>query len=226
MDSPHEQYDIRGLSFGQLVEFMFDHDAVPIPGDMQYGPGPWYWRAKVKYNPHEVARFYIRLFSEPEFLLARYTPTQLEQAFWAIPSVNIDCSVTHIIWDQRVPFELRESCVRSMRDLYARLFSVAPLETASNMWWDALAYDWHCGIRARSNGGDDSRMQDVMFDTLLAILQLPQSCCQEDALHGLGHLRHPDTETAIQRFLSASPDIDIDPELKEYAMSAARFQVM
>jgi hypothetical protein len=92
------------------------------------------------------------------------------------------------------------------------------------MWWDALAYDWHCGNRARSNGGEDLAMQDVMFDTLVRILSLPQRSCQEAALHGLGHLHHPDTENAVQRFLNSGNAISAD--LKEYALAAARFEVM
>lgn len=224
MDTPHEHYDIKGVSFDEFVEFMFDHDVISFPEHVNAGPGPWYWHADVDYDPHEVAGFYVRLFSEPEFLLSRYTPAQLEQAFWAIPSANIECSIEHIIWDTRIPFELRESCVRSMHDLYARFFAKQPLETSSNMWWDGLAYDWHCGNRARINGGEDATMQDVMFETLVKILQLPQEWCQAAALHGLGHLHHPDTEAAIQGFLRATPGIDA--ELREYALAAARFEVM
>jgi hypothetical protein len=224
MSEPREHYDITDATFDEFVEFMFDREVVPFPEDVNAGPGPWYWHADIDFDARKVAQFYVALFSMPEPLVARYTPAQLEQAFWAIPSCNIECSVRRIIWDERVSFELRESCVRSMYELYARLFSTNPLETSSNMWWDALAYDWHCGIRLRSSGGEDSAMQDIMFDTLLKILELPQKSCQEAALHGLGHLHHPDTETAVRRFLARNADVD--PELKEYALAAAKFEVM
>jgi hypothetical protein len=224
MEAPRQIYDITGVSFDGFVEFMFNREIVQAPESANDGPGPWYWNADVSFDPHEVARHYIRLFSAPEFLLERYTLAQLEQAFWAIPGENIECSAGHIIWDKRIPLELRESCVRSMHELYARLFAREPLETSSNMWWDALAYDWHCGNRLRSRGGEDRAMQDVMFETLLRTLSLPEEWCQEAALHGLGHLHHPNTEPAIQRFLDDAPSIN--EELRAYALAAARFEVM
>ena len=53
-----------------------------------------------------------------------------------------------------------------MFHLFERLFAHDPLDTAVQMWWDSLAYDWHCHNRSRENGGADRRMQDVMFETL------------------------------------------------------------
>jgi hypothetical protein len=224
MDTPYEHYDLRGASFDDFVVFMFDREVVPLPQGVNAGRGPWYWHAEVEFDPVQVARYYVRLFSDPGFLLVRYAPAQLEQAFWAIPGSNIECSVGQLIWDSRIPFNLRESCVRSMYELYARLFARNPLETSSNMWWDALAYDWHCGNRDRSKGGEDEAMQDVMFETLVRILSLPERSCQEAALHGLGHLHHPNTKEAVQRFLSSNGAIAA--ELKDYALAASRFEVM
>jgi hypothetical protein len=220
----YTQYNLRNATFEEFVDFLFDREVIPTPVERTADGEPWYWRAEVTFEPMRVASFYIQLFTDPGFLLDRFSLDQLEQGFWAIPSGNIECSINHIIWDKRLPFELRESCVRSMHQLYASLFAKEPLETSSNMWWDALAYDWHCGIRERANGGEDSAMQDVMFETLLRILELPQAWCQEAALHGLGHLHHPDTTAAVQRFLALTPGID--PELSAYALAAARFEVM
>jgi hypothetical protein len=42
-------------------------------------------------------------------------------------------------------------------------------------------------------------------------------------LHGLGHLRHPNTEELIQRFLERHPALSV--ELKAYALAAAKFEV-
>ncbi|HEV2731066.1 MAG TPA: hypothetical protein VGV15_13625 [Terriglobales bacterium] len=111
-----------------------------------------------------------------------------------------------------------------MFHLFERLFAAEPLETAPNMWWDSLCYDWHCGNRLRENGGEDAAMQDVMFETLAKILQLPSFYCQRDALHGLGHLHHPDTRALIQSYFDRNPTLD--PEIKDYALAAAEFSVM
>ncbi len=220
----YEQYDIRKATFDEFVIFLFDREVIPIPPSGSGGPEPWYWHAEVIFDPMQVAAFYIRLFTAPRILLQQFSPEQLEQGFWAIQSSNIECAVTETLWDQRLPFEIRESCVRSMFHLYELLFSDVPLETSMDMWWDSLAYDWHCGNRVRAKGGEDQLMQDVMFETLSKILQLPSEPCQKAALHGLGHLHHPDTSALIIAYLEQHPQIDDD--LKGYALAAARFEVM
>jgi hypothetical protein len=67
-------------------------------------------------------------------------------------------------------------------------------------------------------------MQDVMFQTLVRILSLDSETCQTAALHGLGHLHHPETKTLIDRYLAEHPSLT--KERKEYALPAARFQVL
>jgi hypothetical protein len=220
----YSQHDIREASFEEFVAFLFDHDVVPDPEDINVGPFPWYWHAKVDYDAPRVASFYIRLFNAPGFLLSRFSADQLEQGFWAILSEILDCSVSTIIWDTSVPFEIRERCVRSMFELFAQLFAAEPLDTSSAMWWDSLAFDWDCGNRARANGGEDQLMQDVMFTTLAKLLELPAVTCQSAALHGLGHLHHPGTEQLVQEYLARNKSIDAD--LRKYALKAATFEVM
>lgn len=220
----YTQYDLLGASFEEFVVFLFDHDVVPIPQNVNEGPEPWYWRAEVLFEPIRAASDYVRLFTEPEFLGARFSNIQLEQGFWAIQSSNIECSVTEIVWHRHVPFVMRANCVRSMFHLFEKLFSTMQSETAVEMWWDSLAYDWHCGNRLRQSGGEDEEMQDVMFETLAKILALPSSTCQASALHGLGHLHHPETQTLIDRYLATN--LGIESGLREYALAASRFEVM
>jgi hypothetical protein len=111
-----------------------------------------------------------------------------------------------------------------MFTLFERFFSSESLESFPFMWWDPLAYDWHCGNRSRENGGEDLWMQDAMFETLAQILDLPSLECQRAALHGLGHLHHPDTETLVLRYLAGNGPMD--PALREYAQAASRFEVL
>lgn len=219
----YTSYDLTEASYDDFVKFLFAHESIPFPQE-KGDPEPWYWHATVEFAPLSVASFYIRLFTEPDSLLQKYSLQELEQGFWAIQSSNIECSVTEIIWMESIPFEIRESCVRAMFHLYQRLFSHEPLDTSVEMWWDSLAYDWHCENRSRSNGGEDLLMQDVMFETLSKILALPSSEVQASALHGLGHLHHPDTEALVDEFLERNPQIDSG--LREYALAAAKFDVM
>jgi len=215
-------YDISTCSFEEFVDFLFGHDVIPVPSESG-DPVPWYWMAEVEFDPLLVAGHYIRLFTSPEFLVGRFSGEQLEQGFRAIQSCNLECSVDELIWDHRVPRDIRESCVRSMEELFGRLFAVCGLEESVDMWWDSLAYDWHCCFRNRCSGGEDRLMQDVMFETLGKILTQPFVKCQRSALHGLGHLHHPGTAQLIRDYLARNPEIGA--ELRDYALAAARFDV-
>jgi hypothetical protein len=46
-------------------------------------------------------------------------------------------------------------------------------------------------------------MFDAMYQTLLKILALDHPACQWSALHGLGHLRHPQGPEMVQNYLDA-----------------------
>jgi len=213
------EHDLTGVSFNEYVAFIFDK---PVP--QAHETEKWYWNVDVVFSSDEIASHYIQLFTEPVFLLSRFLKPQLEEGFWAIQSGNLGCDVSHIIWHQYLPFATRANCVRSMFHLFERLFAIEPMETAANMWWDSLCYDWHCGNRLRSNGGDDQRMQDVMLETLSQILHLQSLSCQVAALHGIGNLHHPDTEEIIRQYLDRNPNLD--PETKAYALAAAEFRVL
>jgi hypothetical protein len=215
-------YEIPGISFENFVAFLFDREESP-DSESETGKEYWYYSAEIAFDPREVVEHYIRLFSRPEFLLSRFSKRQLEEGFWAIQSPNLECGVLQLMFHEDLPFSVRENCIRSMFHLFERLFAHEPLETSVQMWWDSLCYDWHCGNRARAKGGEDQLMQDVLFETLSRILELDSVTCQEAALHGLGHLHHPSTEQLVDAYLERRPGID--PELKKYALTAARFGV-
>jgi len=216
------EVDIRGYSLEKFCLFLFDREIPPTANDGS--EDSWYYSVEVRFDAHEVAGHYVNFFTNPEFLRSRFSRPQLEQGFWAILGPNLSCGAAQLIWLQEVPFSVREKCVRSMFHLYERFFAMDSLDIAAYMWWDGLCYDWHMGRRSRANGGEDQLMQDVMFETLSKILDLDSEACQKAALHGLGHLRHPSTETVIRGFLDRRQGT-IDAELKEYALAAARFGV-
>ena len=211
-------YDLRGIAFENFVSFIFRTE---IQGKHTKF---WYWEAETAFEPGEIAAHYLKLFTAPEFLLAKFSKQVLDEGFWAIHASNLDCGLARLIWLEELPFAIRENCVRSTYYLFERLFAVDPLDSAANMWWDSLCYDWQCGNRLRSRGGEDQAMQDVMFETLARILRLESIQCQTAALHGLGHLHHPDTEPLIQQYLERNPTLA--SETKEYALAAAQFNVL
>lgn len=217
-----ETVDLSLCSFEEFVSFFFDRGPAPAPAGVGE-PHPWYWSVHVVFDPALMAEHSIRLFSAPGFLALR-TPEQLERGFWVLQVDALDCSPRGLIWNDSLPWETRSEIVHSMYMLFERLFSNTPLDTASNMWWDSFCHDWSCGARVRGDCPENDRMQDVMFETLIRVLQLPTRHCQEAALHGLGHLRHPRTEQAIGSFLDGN-DL-LNEGTRSYARAAARFEVL
>jgi hypothetical protein len=198
---------------------MFDRP-VPAQGQRQR----WYWTIEATFDPTRLRSYYVDLFSEPRFLLDQFSRPQLEQGFWAIPSSTLNCSVRELIWMDNLDFDMRAECVHAMYYLFERLFSIEHLETSAHMWWDALCFDWECGNRSRNRGGEDQLMQDVMFETLAQILKLESVQCQADALHGLGHLHHPNTGKLIEQFIANHSALTL--EMKQYALAAAEFRIL
>jgi hypothetical protein len=212
--------DISEFSFEEFIDFLFDRD-IPPPTEKW---NPWYWHAEIMFDPQRVYSYYTQLFRQPRFLLARFSKTQLDEGFWGIQSDNLRCSVRLLIWNTDLPLSNREQCVRTMVNLFRDLFAIEPLDTAVQMWWDSLCYDWHCGNRSRLRGGEDLSMQNVMFESLVEILAMDSEHCQDAALHGLGHLHHPATEQIIQSYLAQHPSLD--KNRRDYALAAARFKVL
>jgi hypothetical protein len=214
-----EQVDISQYSFDEFISFVFDRDVAP---DTPVHDS-WYSGIELTFDPQRICEYYTRLFRTPRFLLERYSKIQLEEGFWAIQVGFYGCSAADILSISDLPLATREECVRSMLDLFSNLFASEPLETAVQMWWDSLCFDWECGNRDRARGGEDLLLQDVMFETLSGILELDSPFCQRAALHGLGHLHHPETKQLVQRYLERHPSLT--NEQREYAFAAARFEV-
>ena len=212
--------DVSQYSFDEFISFLFARE-VPAENEKQE---PWDWSTDITFVPQQVCRYYVELFRQPEFLLQRFSKGQLEQGFWAIQGPNLDCSVYGLIFETDLPLAAREECIRSMFHLFERLFSTEPLDTSVQMWWDSLCYDWHCGNRSRERGGEDLQLQDVLFQTLARVLSVDSQICQRAALHGLGHLHHPRTQELIESYIGEHPSLT--KEWKEYALAAARFEVM
>jgi hypothetical protein len=194
----------RRLTYDQWVERVF----VGRPP-----PSHWIW-INVLY-PREVdllLTYPTRLFQEPEFLIRKYSYRQLRKGFWNLPN---RWELSGSIWAQDLPWELRKSCIRSMVPLFEKFFSRKPLGFTCHMWWDFLRYF----------GDDpDERVVDEMFLALQKILFMDSFDCQGAALHGLGHLDHPDKKTLIKRYLKEYPDLH--PDVRRYSMSAITGRVL
>ena len=91
------------------------------------------------------------------------------------------------------------------------------IESGIYMWWDLILHGFWNSSRPRIVGtwrGDASKLDaesrvllDALFETLTRILAIPSRASQQSALHGLGHLHHPQGHDAVQRFIDKNPPV-------------------
>jgi hypothetical protein len=201
--------DITHFSFEEFVRFVFDHD-LPVEAEMptaEERSRRCYYRTNAIFDPEALSGQYVRLFRESGSLLGMFSKPQLEHGFSSIGS-GCTFSVKKLIWNTDLAFERREAVVKAMFYLFRDFFRVEPLRYRADMWWDGLCYCWEMGQRERSRGGEDSRMQDVMFATMSDILSIDSEECRFAALHGLHHLHHPATLELIKRYKSTLPYLE------------------
>jgi hypothetical protein len=216
MEQP-ESRDLTSLSFDDFVSLIFN------PAE-QFKPGSSLSGTAVEIDAVKFCAYYVQLFRKPEFLLLRFTKQELEEGFWEIMTYTHDWSLGDLIEYSDAPLASRKECIESMAVLFERLFASEPLDTSVHMWWDSLYYSWRSGNRKRERGGDDLELQDTYFQTLAKVLAIDSWICQGAALHGLGHLHHPDTAALIGRYIDQHPSLT--NEQVAYAQAAAKFEVL
>jgi hypothetical protein len=216
MEQPQSR-DLSSISFDDFVSLIFN------PAE-QVKPDAPLSGIEAEIDAKKLCAYYVQLFQKPEFLLSRFTKQELEEGFWEIIGYTHDWSLGDLIEYSDAPLSSRKDCIESMAVLYERLFANGPLDTSVHMWWDSLCYSWHCGNRKRERGGEDLELQDIYFQTLAKVLTIDSWICQGAALHGLGHLHHPDTAALINRYIDEHPSLT--KEQLAYAQAAAKFEVL
>jgi hypothetical protein len=197
---PEGGIDLDKYTFEEFVAFVFDH---PIKGRRWYESKRW----KCCGTPERMLQHLTQLFQEPEFLVERYTKGQLKQGFWYIGS---KLGLLHgWLWDEAIDWEQRRRCILSMASLEQKLFAQFPLDETCFMWWDFYRCFDH---------NPSQHVTEAMLDALERTLQIPETHCQESALHGLGHLEHPHKTEIITAYLAAHPNLP--NALRQYALAA------
>lgn len=203
--------DLSSLDFDQWLKFLFDHPVSDLSWHIDVISASDYVITK-----NAVMLEYLsRLFKDPS-VLGDYSPGQLEQALWAL--ISNEPPFLEQLWNEEIPLALRKECIESMADLYEKLFAIHPLGESpysAYMWWDLLTwhYDLENGI---PDDTDDAAIQQTIHNTLCRILMIPSDHCVKAALHGLGHLKHPQGPGAIDDFLAKRHDLS--KELRDYAL--------
>jgi hypothetical protein len=208
--------DFRGRDLEHVANAIFSHPLEP-------GVTNWWWAEELNFEPTEHTQNLAAIFRDPESLQARYSREQLEQGFWYLIS-GAPGSLEDLIWSAVVPWSVRADLIDSTADLYQKLFAREALDTSVHMFWDALAYGYCVPTRHPDTNADDRRIQDAMFAALQQILEIESIDCRLAALHGLGHLRHPNTEAAITRYLERHPDLT--DEYRGYALACIKGEIL
>lgn len=83
------------------------------------------------------------------------------------------------------------------------------------MLWDSIAYGYYSATKDPAANPEHARVQDAMFEALTGMLSSDDPETLVGAIHGLGHLRHAQSNQAIRDLLSS--DRDLEPEVRSYA---------
>lgn len=217
------QTDLTSATGEEFARFWFDHDIDPRAVAPRADPAfAWYGGGvQIAFDPLHHAENFVQLLTTPE-MLTRYTPSQLEEGFWAMWSPLVRGGLPTVIWSKDVPWGARERVIRSMAHVFKGLFATQPLETASYMWWDMIAFPMEEPAASDADAFPDAaKVHQVLFEVVRDILEIEAEPCQRAALHGLNHLRHPDAPALIRDWLNRHPAVD--PKLAKYANECAKF---
>jgi hypothetical protein len=208
------------ISFDEWVKFVFDH---PVSDDSL---SAWYWDEQLNefwekwtFSEGRITErqleFATTLFQDAAFLLARYSPEQINQGFWFLLSGHSSFALADFIWNTELAWNLREQCIKSMVKPFQVIFIQIPEQDSCNMWWDLLR-----------NFGDnvDLNVIEAMFQTMIEILQVPSLACQVSALHGLGHIKHNGKRQVVEDYLQVN--INLDKETRDYALAAIEGKIL
>lgn len=193
------RFNLTDYSLTEFQCFLFSRDIVE--GDE--GEELWYldYRLEIEGSFEHIANLYIQMFSNADQLLSLFSKSQLEKGLWMIMNSGLKGYTAYdLLWENKIDIGLKEKLIYSMFYLYRTLFAVEPLNQTCHMWWDSLGYRFYRIINPAENS-EYQHLQNAMFVTLQKILQLDSVDCQFAALHGLGHVRHPDNAGVIQAYI-------------------------
>jgi hypothetical protein len=227
--------DLSAKTFDEFVEFFFAREVVMLDPPLDYLVDDVVQEGRdfdeaVASSPEVLLDHLSRLFSEFSQIAPKYSLLQVNRAIWTILGPGL--GMTDLLFEAALPLSRRLECIRSMYHVYSDFVATSKVEVMENcfdMWWDVLAHNFWFQERfydrrkyiIEMEMGDVSKLDsearatlDVMFETLKRILKLPDTRTQMYALHGLGHLHHPDVKQTVQHFIDEHRSAFTDEGLK------------
>lgn len=172
---------------------------------------------------NKLVTYYTQFFCEVTAWKNIHTDNELNHLFNFMFGYPYD--VKSCIFDSTLNLEKRINLIESIYYLYESLFIDKAVEHDRHMLWDGIAYSYTTDyFPPNFDIKEKEIIRNAMFATLQRILKLASIDCQFSALHGMNHLRHPETETVVLQYLKENPtltDEDID-----YAKAYMRFEMM
>jgi hypothetical protein len=207
-------FDLSALTFDQFERFFFDRRVLdPREGSFfdAFCPG---FSSFASSSPSNTVEMLHRLMSDFAKIGSNYSLGQINQGIWAMFGPTIE--IQEHLWLDSVNLSLRQQCIRAMIVPYRDFVcghTAEQMENCFDMWWDMIAHAFWGDINySGSSLTDDNRaVLNAMFETLCEILSLPDPRCQQYALHGLGHLQHPDVSKVVQKFIDENRE-DLHPQ--------------
>jgi hypothetical protein len=212
--------DLSAKAFDEFVQFFFARRVVPDKEQFDYFltdlDGQQYDET-IPSSSEVVVDYMTKLFSEFGQIATKYSMAQVDQAVWGILGENL--RLYEFLFDTSVPLPNRLECVRSMYCVFSDFVAKSEADPDPDlsgffMWWDLVLHGFWTPPRpfvAGTYRGDASKLDseslvllDVMFETLKRILDLPHTETQRCALHGLGHLHHPEVHDTVQHYIDAN----------------------
>lgn len=207
-------FDLSQLNFDEFVSFFFNHD-VEVEEYWYQDPSLASWNDFDEENvasPRVIVGHMTRLFTNFADIAPKFSLAQINAGIWAM-FTNQPFRLQKHLWLPATPLPERLDCVHSMYSVYSEYVAKSKVEVMENcfsMWWDwcASSFWQHLSYTRNITEGDVSSLNqeqatllDAMLQTLSRTLALSDQRTQGYALHGLGHLHHPDVREIVQRFL-------------------------
>ncbi|MCC6154656.1 MAG: hypothetical protein IT367_12895 [Candidatus Hydrogenedentes bacterium] len=219
------------ISYEEWVNYVFDHPLLKPEWWFQDAESGYLQEWREDKLPKIALDYMTRLFSEPAFLIDRFSRAQIDQGLNFLVS-NSCSSHMFVLTNGSLPWSARRACFDAMIPLYAKLMApvygndIAYLDRAPQdpdrpnyacyMWWDVIP------LYAKMGGPDSERIDDAVFHIFEEVLKLKSEACLESVLHGIGHWHFDYPERTCEMVESFLRRTDISPELRRYAEFAAR----